>query len=524
VIDIIDIGQGRLAIKSPSFSETLRRIARETPGMKWNAVRREWEGYRDAVTEVHRRCLDHSLLMGPIPRERFTSSATWAPLDIPLRDYQAIASDFLVGHAGTGALLADDVGLGKSMECIAAARSLGTSTLIVCPSFVRGVWAGADGEIKKWWPEAYPPAVLSGTKPKACPPASLVTVCHYDILHAWADYINPETVIFDECQFLISEKSRRSGAAKAIARRAKYRIAASATPMTNRPRDLWNIVDTISEGRFGKPWDYLLRHCDAKKVEVAKNTVVWDTSGASNLDELKRRLGHFMLRRTKSDVSLQLPSFTRQIVEVECAGALACLALAGFDNVTDNKALREALNGAADAKLESVVDAAGSFADAGHNVVIWTYRRGLAEEFCSSLIKGGYDAMFVHGDVPLEKRLERIEMKPRVLCATIDSIGAGVSLAYSDVGIVAELSWEPHKLIQLEGRHHRGGQARGVLIQYMIAKGSADELVKSAVLRKLDTFTAGIGKLDDGLKDDLRGRTAVDTLKALYQRMMAEED
>ena len=86
----------------------------------------------------------------------------------------------------------------------------------------------------------------------------------------------------------------------------------------------------------------------------------------------------------------------------------------------------------------------------------------------------------------------------------------------------AELTWEPHELAQFEARAHRFGQKRSVLIQYVIAKGTTDELIADAVIQKLDTINKVIGESRDGLKEDLEGSNSpIDPLKALYDAFMA---
>ena len=58
-------------------------------------------------------------------------------------------------------------------------------------------------------------------------------------------------------------------------------------------------------------------------------------------------------------------------------------------------------------------------------------------------------------------------------------------------------------LLQAEGRLHRIGVLESVLIQYVIARGTTDELIQAAVIRKLSMRDALIGEGADGLKDDL---------------------
>src|SRR5882762_873562 len=82
----------------------------------------------------------------------FCASNAFVELDSRLRDYQKQAVSFLKNVRR--AILADDMGLGKTAVAISAAMSFMTTkrVLIVCPSYVRGVWFnGHDGgELAKW--------------------------------------------------------------------------------------------------------------------------------------------------------------------------------------------------------------------------------------------------------------------------------------------------------------------------------------------------------------------------------------
>lgn len=539
---------GLYGIHSPAFSPKLRDACRSIPGMRWEAP--QWVGYRDAVSLVVDELQAKGLYIEDMPasaplRNGVKPSVAKAAVK-DLRDYQALGVRFLLEHAAEGALLADDLGLGKSGQLLRTMRALGMPALVVCLASGRSVWGASESsEVKRWWPEAWPPRVLAGTQPvakvqhcnrgaclmrcgcagtccKPLPPslpAVPLTVCHYDILHAWAPLLAGIPVVaFDEIHSLQSEKSRRSGAAREVARAASYRMGASGTPMTNRPKDLWNVCDVLSEGRFGNFFQYCMRYADAHKEQVTETKAAWIFDGASNLEELKKRLASFMLRRTKSDVSIELPERTRQIIEVDIPLKRQ---VSISDALTDNASLRRALEYAADGKLPQVCDLAQEHAEAGHHVIIWCHRRSIAEDIAERL-----GAVFVHGGQPLAERQRTAELHPKILCATMDSVGTGVNfLSYADIGIFAELDWQPHKLVQCEGRQHRSGAKRAVLFQYVIAAGTADEVVRKVVLKKMQAFEEGVGALDDGLRSDLgKDVSEAAQLKKMYERLLKQDE
>lgn len=442
---------------------------------------------------------------------------------LKLRAYQEEAVEFL--SARRGALLADAMGTGKSLSAIAAARQVGGRLLIVCPSYVRGVWWNptTGGELRKWRTPLDKASGItflpSGVKRLAPIPEGVETiVIHYDILHAWTSALQewgPRVVIFDECHALQSDKSLRSKAAKLVTRGASHVWGLSGTPLTNRPKDLWNVLDTLVPGRFGGFFRYALRYCDACQVQVTPTKRVWKFDGKSNLAELGERLEPVMLRRTASDVALQLPSKTRQMVHVDVP------AKARLSSKQPSQAeLRRLLDAAADAKLPEALALVLGHLQEGAKVVAFTHRRSVAEWLCDSLRESGCAAELVHGGISALRRgaaIERAKLAPGgvAMVATVDSSSTGIDLSFASVAVFVELSWQPHTLLQAEARLHRYGQVAPVLIQYVIANGTTDELVVNVVVGKLDTFAQTIGETGETLDADLKG-SEDDILGELY--------
>jgi hypothetical protein len=411
---------------------------------------------------------------------------------------------------------------GKSAQALRTARAFKDKAVIVCPSFVRGVW---EAEIAKWWPAAKV-EMLSTTKPWAIDSTTDVCVIHYDVLHAWVEALiawGVKTMIADEIHYLMSGTSRRTKAAEALARSCPQRIGLSATPMTSRPKDLWAPVNVLSEGRFGRLFSFALRHCDAHREQVTPTKTVWKLDGASNLDELQERLKFFMLRRTKSDVALELPERVRQVLELDVAKGCMISPTAALRS---DRIMRTSLDMAADGKIPQVIDLVVNHIEGGHKVVCFTYRKAIAH----AIVEGvnahlAIKSAIITGDVEQGDRRKIIVQQPSLLAATMDSTSVGIDLSYADVAVFAELDWVPSKLVQSEGRLHRFGQKRSVLIQYCVARGTGDDVVRRVILDKLARFEEGVGKLDDGLKTDFASKvSAVERMKKLYERLLASEN
>jgi SWI/SNF-related matrix-associated actin-dependent regulator of chromatin subfamily A-like protein 1 len=521
------------ALKSTAYSKALHMSAKEVPGMTWNG--KAWVGWPDAVAICTQKVEERGVAVeGELPALLKFSSREIKAHKWPagIRDYQKAGVLFLLGQAADGALLADDMGLGKTRQAITAIELIDKPAIVVCPSFVREVW---KREIAKWLPAA-PIVELTGTKADSLKGttrdnAPAIYLVHYDVLHAWTDKLldmfrstvgSDFVLVVDEIHFCQSEKARRSQAVKLLARASGFRIGLSGTPMTNRPRDLWNVVDTLSEGRFGRPFSFFIRHADAHKEEVAKNKVVWITKGASNLEELAERMQYFMLRRTKSDVELELPARTRQIIEVEVPRKFH---QKPDDALKNEKALRAALALAADGKLPKAAELVVNHVESESKVVVFCWRKAVAEALAVALMAEGIDTKVITGDVDVKKRQAIIDEKPTVLCCTMASTQVGIDFSYADIAVFVELDWVPSTLAQCEARLHRFGQKKNVLIQYVIAQSTADEIIAETVVDKIANFEAGIGKTDDGLRQDLEGQklSTVEQLASLYKKLKVQQ-
>ena len=512
------------AISVNYYSPKLNAAARSVPGMRWESELKAHVGYIDAVEQICAR-LKEIGLNAPEPP---TNARKW-PHNLPVsydsaRDYQKEGIDFLINQSGSGALLADDMGVGKSFQTVKAVRALRRRTVIVCEAHVRGVWErepeldDKGGEIAKWWPKAH---VFKpyGITPEPIPKGTDVVVIHYDIIYAWVDTLlewaaDDMTIVFDEAQMLLSATSRRSEACRTLAHVAKGRIALTGTPPVDKVKDLHNVVDTISPGRFGEFFGFGLRYAGAQQKEVdgpeKTKKLVWDFGGRSNVKELRQRLDWFCLRRTKREVLKEIPALQRQIVDVQVPPKYRTVMNARL--VEDKKKMRAALDSAADGKLKHVIELVRSHLESGQRVVVGTHRRAVCEKIAVALSETA-PTQFIHGGIPLTRRnkiiaeLRRVE-GPVCLVTTIDSTATGIDLTFANVGVVAELVWEPKQLVQWEARTHRFGASttEPVLIQYVIARGTVDELILHAVINKLDNFL-DLVETDkgDGFKEALKG-------------------
>jgi superfamily II DNA or RNA helicase len=253
---------------------------------------------------------------------------------------------------GAGALLADDMGLGKSFTTLIAlaewfrhwrqvTNTEPPAVLLVVPlslmenwqaeikatfgsqngPFLRVVMAQPDFELHHYRrrPGAVDIAEPGNVRefglcfgdgsdrsldfPGSCVITTYQTLRDYRFSFAAAQW---GAAIFDEAQHIKNPNAQQTIAAKAL--RALFRITLTGTPVENHLGDFWSILDTSEPGPLGafadfrKKWIYPMVKDRSRMNELGK--------------ELRDHIGGLMLRRTKEDSLKGLPGKT--IVPVTC--------------------------------------------------------------------------------------------------------------------------------------------------------------------------------------------------------------
>lgn len=527
------------AISHYPFSQKLKAAAFEIPGMRWDRGANAYVGYRDAISALVAHLagppygitrIDGLDLLARPPAIPF-SYAALARRD--LRPYQLTGVEFLL--ARRSAVLADQMGLGKSAQALIGARACGGNLLVVAPNSVKGVWWNKHdgGEIDKWYrnrkkanQNIFFPA---GTKGElAIPGGTDVVIIHFELVAAWMDALlawAPRVIVIDEAHIVYGRESKRATAIATIAAAPNVRHvwALTGTPMTNRPGDIFGLVETISPGRFGGEWflPFGKRYCGGHQEDIrirgGEMKTIWKFGGLSNEGELARRLASFTIRRTLDDVGLQLPPKVRQVAWLEVPGAAG----RGSEDVPTNKqAIQFALQRAADRKLPLALERVEGLLTEGKCVVAFCYRREVAEKVMA--VAGAHPAWLIHGGIPTSRRVDAIEAAracrglAALLAVTIDTCGTGINLSFCDVACFVEASYEPHKLLQAEARVSRFGATRGSLMLYLLGRGTIDERVADVVVEKLDKWAKVFGETGEaGLSGDLTGATEDDIIREI---------
>jgi hypothetical protein len=254
------------------------------------------------------------------------SLATEAELERPplareLAPYQVAALRYVLATRRT--LLADDKGLGKSVQALAALEAAGAyPALIVCPGALKQQWLR---EAAEWLPGSRVAVALDGSATAV--PLCDVAVIDYADLHGATEVLKARrfrAIVADESHYLASERQQRTRAALAVAESvSELRLCLTARLGLDQPVQLVPQLQFLGvlDAHFGGAFRFKERYCrpreDASGVRF----------GASRTDELQHRLrASCMVRRERAAVVTQRP--VRCVHRVAAHGAAAALAVA----------------------------------------------------------------------------------------------------------------------------------------------------------------------------------------------------
>lgn len=443
--------------------------------------------------------------------------------------YQLIGASFLASKAQ--ALLADDMGLGKSAQAVRACDLICASNILVfCPAAVRINW---DREFTRFSPMDRTCKVLFTGKDE---PDAQVVVCSYDLL------ANPkllkklgvkrwDALILDEAHYLKERTTMRTKAVYGkIAHQAAHVWRLSGTPAPNDASELWTHLK--SAGIVTEPyWDFVYRYCSGFDGSYG-----FKITGHKNTDELKQLLSQFMLRRKKDEVMTELPPITFQEVTVERSAveldpvfyeqtrgksteqfhaelkdkdtllrnALKALSNSQYSSNEDKLRILEGMAGSmvtlrryiGMAKLPSVCSLIADELDFDlvEKIVIFAVHRDVIEGVRQKLARFG--VVTLYGGTPAPQRQKNIDKfmkdkKCRVFVGNITAAGTGITLTAAHEVAFIEADWVPSNNAQAAMRCHRIGQTEAVRVRFFSCAGSVDEEVMATLRRK----TAALAKI-----------------------------
>ena len=464
-----------------------------------------------------------------------------------LRPYQERGLAWLsfLGTLGLGAVLADDMGLGKSPQTLAllqAERDAGTEsgpTLLICPMSVAGNW---QREAARFTPDLtvhvhHGSDRLSGAELAAVAAAADLVITTYGVATrdaAALRQIQWARVVCDEAQNIKNAATRQAQAVRAIP--AATRIALTGTPVENRLTDLWSILEFTSPGLLGPAEKFRRQFA----IPIERN------SDAAATEQLRRLTGPFILRRLKTDrtVIADLPDKLEMKVWCNLTPEQASLYQATVDEMMSRIEAaepgieRRGLVLATMAKLKQVCNHPAHLLGDGSRLAGRSGKLARLEEICDEIVEAGDKALcftqyaefgrmlqphlaarlgcevqFLHGGTTKRRRDEMVSefqdgAGPAVFLLSLKAGGTGLNLTAASHVIHVDRWWNPAVEDQATDRAFRIGQRRDVQVRKFVCVGTVEERIDQMIEDKKALAEAIVGTGESWLTelsvDDLR--------------------
>jgi SWI/SNF-related matrix-associated actin-dependent regulator 1 of chromatin subfamily A len=413
------------------------------------------------------------------------------------------------------AFLADEQGLGKTVEALAALEADGAfPAIVVCPASLKLNW---ERETARWLPHRSV-ALVEGRV--AVPPRADILILNYELVATQRELLarrHPRALVLDESHYCKNPQAKRTRAVRRLAEGLPHdalRLALTGTPVLNHAdelisqlRVLGRLEDFGSGARFRAQF----------RGPLTEERLHW---------HLRRRC---FVRRRKAEVLPQLPDKRQVVVPVALANAreyklaeddvIAWLREQPLDLSELNAKIAATLRAqrlaqlgtlqrlAARGKLHAALAWIHDFLASGEPLVVFArhveVQEAVLERFPDALHLLGRDTQQAREDAVRTFQRENgaapaAESPQLIVCATRVA-AQGITLTRASNVAFLELEWTPAMHDQAEDRCHRIGQHDAVTAWYLLAAGTIDETMARLIARKRGLVAAVTdGKRLDG--------------------------
>ena len=443
-----------------------------------------------------------------------------------LRPYQERGLAWLafLSDLGLGGILADDMGLGKSVQTLAlldheraAQRVPGATprtgpTLLICPMSLVGNW---QREAERFTPDLavhvhHGSDRLSGADLHAALTGADLVITTYALAARDREALAAvpwHRVVCDEAQNIKNAGTRQARAVRALP--AGSRLALTGTPVENQLGELWSIMEFTSPGLLGP----------AEKFRENFAVPVQRHGDEEAAARLKRLTGPFILRRVKTDRSIisDLPDKIEMKIWCTLTPEQASLYQA---TVTDMLARIDAAEAdierrglvlATMAKLKQVCNHPAHLLGDGSRLPGRSGKLARLEEICEEIVAAGDKALcftqyaefgrvlqpylaarlgcpvlYLHGGTAKNARDALVAefqnaAEPAVFLLSLKAGGTGLNLTAASHVIHFDRWWNPAVEDQATDRAFRIGQRKDVQVRKFVCVGTLEERIDAMI-------------------------------------------
>lgn len=439
-----------------------------------------------------------------------------AQLQTRLADFQKYAVQWLnmLSHYALGGILADEMGLGKTVQTIAFLLEYyeqhpDARVLILAPASVLYNW---QHEIERFAPSLRA-VLIDGSQEERTRLrekfASDIWIASYQSFrNDREDYhkLDLDVLIMDEAQAL---KNPRTILYHAVTEQSsEMRIGLCGTPLENNLQEFWSLMQVVLPGLFP----------DAKAYSEL------------TIDEIRYISGPFILRRTKKDVSLQLPEKKQFDRYLSLNSSQKTLYLACLEDIKRRISVADTSNKqslshveilSAITRLRQICchpllideDYTGESAKFEHlkqwldealtnnrHILIFSQFTNMLDIIADYLEVNGISYFKLTGETKKAARQAQVDAFNRgerpIFLISLRAGGVGLNLTGADTVLLYDLWWNPSVEAQAVGRAHRIGQQNDVTVYRFITEGTIEERIAELQEEKRQLFDQLLGQYD----------------------------
>lgn len=425
------------------------------------------------------------------------------PVKATLREYQAYGYrwlNYLLEHK-LGGCLADDMGLGKTLQAISILSKVHSvadkPSLVVMPKSLVYNW---DNEIKKFSPGLRAKIYYGNNRDINEIKDSDVVITTYGTVRNDIKILKDiefEMVILDESQNIKNVNSQTTKAVMLL--NSKNRIALSGTPVENNLGELYSLFRFLNPTMFGGIDEF--NNFYANPIQRDNDIEV--------IEELKKKIYPFILRRTKKEVLKDLPDKIEKTMFLEMnekqkklyderrafyydlihnqikehgIGRSQIFILQALNELRQIASCPEMKSSdmVSSIKREVLIEQIKDAVDNGHKILVFTNFIKSIDNICEDLTREGIKHISMTGGTKDRQGLvEKFQndKKCKVFVMTLKTGGVGLNLTAADTIFIYDPWWNKTAEDQAVDRSHRMGQDRTVFSYKLITKGTIEEKI-----------------------------------------------
>jgi superfamily II DNA or RNA helicase len=455
------------------------------------------------------------------------------PVPVPqitgtLREYQDHGYRWLyyLYRTGLNGCLADDMGLGKTVQTISLLtvvhKDPGSPSLVVLPKSLIFNW---QAEIARFAPQLKSTACYGPDRNWQSAREADIILTTYTVVRNDIQELRKQRfryIILDEAQNIKNLSSRITRAMMLL--ESEHRLAISGTPMENNLMELYSLFRFLNPGMFGSPKEFQRDYANPIQKESCQIAA----------EDLRRKIGPFLLRRLKTDVAKDLPKKVEQVLYVEMEDGQRSL----YESRRDffYRSIRERLehSGIEESQLyilqaiselrqiatvpesrssglitspkrELIRESLADVFAIRHKAIVFSNFLDSLETLGSDLAETGISYLLLTGSTRDRKGVvEQFQGddNARALLMTLKTGGVGLNLTVADYVYLLDPWWNIAAENQAIDRSHRIGQRNTVFAYRLITRETIEERMLELQQRKHELFHSVI-TADSGIPKSL---------------------